>query len=364
MGDSWKRPSRVLTVVAVAVLLSLGLIEGALRLTLKQSDLYRGLAAYPDLNRRHYELQFIEQRGAADSPIGEYDPDLGWDMHIATGRVRMGGAPDPGASRRIVAVGDSFTYGAEVGDNQTFSRYLEGDVCSAKVLNMGVGGYGIDQAVLKYVRYGTPYRPDVILFGIHPPNYERASVPFFSASKPVFRRSTDGPMRLANHPVPPPASEAERIRRETMGGVYTWALARAGFLYVGGRIAGNAGFFEETDRIVEHVLSLLMKEAEATGARVLIVHIPLGQAFLKEPRWHRAMSDRLLAIYRKLGLRYLDLGETWRGRMAPEDVVRNFYVPRAGNAGHLSEAGNRATAAAIADVLKEWGFQAAEACPK
>ena len=364
MGDSKKGRGGTLIVVAVAVLLALGLIEGALRLTFDQSRLYRGIAAYPDLARRHHELQFVEGlRGGAPNPAA-FDPELGWDIGGDRIRHHAVGPRTESPTHRIVAIGDSFTFGGDVGENQTYSRFLEQSLCGVEVLNMGVGGYGIDQAVLKYLKHGKSHRPNVIVLGIHVPNYERASLSFFSASKPVFRRSPeDGAIRLANHPVPPPAAEVERIRREAKGEVYTWALARMRFLYLARRISGNADFFEEMDRIVEHVLLLLVEEAKAADARILVLQIPLGPAFLRESAWHRAMSEHLLSVYRKMGLRYVDLAEAWRSRMAAEDIVRTYYIQGAGYVGHLSEAGNRAAAAEIAEVLKEWGFPARDACP-
>jgi hypothetical protein len=179
----------------------------------------------------------------------------------------------------------------------------------------------------------------------------------------VFRAQADGSIRLVNHPVPPPDAEVERIQREAKGEIYTWAFLRARFLSLARRISGNDAFFAEMDRIIEHILTLLVQEAKATGARVLVLQIPLGPSFLEHQPWHRAMAEHLVGVYRKMGLRYIDLAEAWtRGGMAPEEIVRAYYVQGAGYIGHLSEAGNRAAAQEIAAVLKAWGLPMKEAC--
>ena len=52
--------------------------------------------------------------------------------------------------KRIVVVGDSFTYGECVGDNETYSAYLEQLLSGTEVLNFGVHGYGLDPILQEY----------------------------------------------------------------------------------------------------------------------------------------------------------------------------------------------------------------------
>jgi len=50
---------------------------------------------------------------------------------------------------KIKAFGDSYTYGAEVDENETWEYFIE-QQSGWECLNYGVGGYGTDQAFLKY----------------------------------------------------------------------------------------------------------------------------------------------------------------------------------------------------------------------
>ena len=71
-------------------------------------------------------------------------------------------------------------------------------------LNMGAGGYGIDQAVLKYLLHGRAYRPDVVVLGVHTSNYWRSAVRFHAFAKPVLEvvpEAEPSTWRFTNRPV-------------------------------------------------------------------------------------------------------------------------------------------------------------------
>ena len=142
-----------------------------------------------------------------------YDPELGWSprpgARSADGlsRVDAGGIRTdrdipveraaPGL--RVALFGDSFTFGDEVGQEQTWGAALERRLAdrgvAAEVLNFGANAYGMDQAYLRWRRDGRRYRPDVVVFGFQgedvlrnvnvfrPLYFERSEVPL---SKPRF----------------------------------------------------------------------------------------------------------------------------------------------------------------------------------
>jgi len=76
-----------------------------------------------------------------------HDPDLGWDSYRNGKRVGP-----PGFSACGSAFGDSFTHGDEVRDNEAWPFRLS-ELLGCEVENFGVGGYGQDQAYLKYLKY-------------------------------------------------------------------------------------------------------------------------------------------------------------------------------------------------------------------
>ena len=80
------------------------------------------------------------------------------------------GPKTPG-TRRILAIGDSFTYGHGVQDDETYpavvERVLRRRGYGVEVVNAGVPGYSTDQAYTWMLRDGLALRPDLVLMGVH-----------------------------------------------------------------------------------------------------------------------------------------------------------------------------------------------------
>jgi len=178
-----------------------------------------------------FPMQQIHDRLAAldrGETLFLIDPDLGWrprpgarsrdgKVSIDATGMRDNATPtmppqDTAAAFRIVTIGDSFTFGDEVSDAETWpaqlERILRSESVPARVFNLGTNAYGIDQAVLRLVRDGTPLRPDVVILGLQPENLMRnvnILRPIFfpdtalPLSKPRFVLD-DGDLHLRNHP--------------------------------------------------------------------------------------------------------------------------------------------------------------------
>jgi hypothetical protein len=89
--------------------------------------------------------------------LAERDPILGWPSprtrghgeYDASGSRVVPAFPDP-ATRSCVAIfGDSFTWGDEVPPEDAYGNVLAREL-GCRVANFGVGGYGTDQALLRY----------------------------------------------------------------------------------------------------------------------------------------------------------------------------------------------------------------------
>jgi len=88
---------------------------------------------------------------------------------------------------RIIFVGDSFTWGEANYDNTTFTYYLDKSFNgSADIINMGVRGYGPDQAYLYFMRNGLKYKPDIVVFGLFMPDIHRTILSVRDYYKPRF----------------------------------------------------------------------------------------------------------------------------------------------------------------------------------
>lgn len=89
----------------------------------------------------------------------------------------------------IVCIGDSFTHGDEVSYEESWPYFL-GAQTGLRVLNLGVGGFGIDQATLRYERLKPTAK--LVLLGLIDGDLERALTQVYQLSggglktKPVF----------------------------------------------------------------------------------------------------------------------------------------------------------------------------------
>jgi len=120
-------------------------------------------------------------------PAGSYvvpDAQLGWTVK-PRGRTPDGlyeanaegarapadrryGERPPSGRLRLVTLGDSFTHGDGVGVEDTWQRELERRRADLEVINLGVPGYGTDQAYLRWLRDGARLRPQFALLAIWP----------------------------------------------------------------------------------------------------------------------------------------------------------------------------------------------------
>lgn len=143
--------------------------------------------------------------------LAERDPLLGWPAPAtrghgeidATGSRLVPAYPDP-ATRNCVAIfGDSFTWGEEVSPEDAYGNVLA-RALGCRVANFGVGGYGTDQALLRYEQLQPEARVIVLGFFsddiVRDVNQDRAFLNNRSLGlKPRFR-VTNGALELVPLP--------------------------------------------------------------------------------------------------------------------------------------------------------------------
>lgn len=164
----------LLSIAVIALLFEIFAGIGLLYLASKKNLTYRTAA---DLALTDYQKETIRKFIDGEEKYTIHDPILGWT-------VKPGGSKPPykasaqglRANReysfnptphmtRIATFGDSFTHGDEVYNDETWQTYLEKLDPNLEVLNFGVAGYGTDQAYLRYLHDGRPYKPDIVIIG-------------------------------------------------------------------------------------------------------------------------------------------------------------------------------------------------------
>ena len=356
-----------LGLASASVLFLLLALELFLRLTVENpADLYKNLTYNRSADTEYFQRSFLHLYTAEKEWKREtYDPYLGWDHNIENGRIRGNQTyslqPDEDVFR-IVTIGDSFTFGSQVAAEETYPFYVGTLLDNTEVLNMGVLGYGIDQAVLKYLKHGSQYEPDVVIFGILPHDYIRAGISFYGITKPVFNynEETKG-INLTNTNIRPPQQVFDDLKQK-LGPpkLYAYAFVKNGLLRAYPRFINSRAkeqYYDEMDRIVEQILLMLLESTGATDTKLLVVQIPGGHHFSDEGALSNAkLGDthtRLLNIYRRLDIPYVDLLEDFPASFSRDEVFNDLYIYQTGSTrGHFTPKGNLAVAQIIQTKLE------------
>lgn len=323
-----------------------------------------------------------------------YDANLGWTLgengsepplYYADQRgIRCSKAAHDGgvgagdaSAVDIITLGDSFTHGDEVSFDDSWPELLRARA-GVRLLNLGVGGYGVDQAALRFQHSGLQAR--TVLLGVIAGDFDRAVSSVFQIttgnalqSKPLFRFDPDGA-----HILNQPAAAGETLRREfEMGeqsallrmsldfepllfrrdGLDSLYLHRVPKSALAWRRMNKTPAYRSGDERFEHgvkVLLYLRELVEARGGRLTVVFLESEYSIMDRTRlptpW-QPLRDRLA----REGIGVIDATEPiallyGRGRDLAFNRGGLHYTPEA----------NRAVASLLAEELApQGGSQAA-----
>jgi hypothetical protein len=347
--------------VVLSVVLVFGAMEAFLRVNYDMNDFYAVYRLRPEIADVGWQREFVRDYGrvrgsnALVNDLNGYvhDPELGWDtrghFRDATA-VPVEKTPDV---FRVLAIGDSYTYGAEVNADQTFSASLQRLRPSSQVLNMGVKAYGLDQAVLKYLRYGRPYRADLVVFGVFGPDYVRAPLSFFRFAKPVFKLDANNELVLTGTPIPPPEEVYQKLAAELRPMTYVEALARAAYQLQFDGLDQEA-FYNKYDPVIERLFAELLNAAKEDGSHVLILYIPAGNELATEADRNNPCCERghLTAMWNRLArttpFDVIDVVDALSREYGADRFKRELVFSHRGRpSGHFTPLGNEAVAKLI-----------------
>ncbi|MGQ0715414.1 MAG: SGNH/GDSL hydrolase family protein [Gemmatimonadaceae bacterium] len=209
--------------IAILVLLLLAIAEGASRVALAVVAPAMGIDVRS--TRAIYAEQTARVRALLDEnspPRETIDSALGWryrpGYRNGADAVTMQGlradrvydSMPPNGVLRVAAFGDSFVYGNEVGNADSWTALIEQDAPRIEALNFGVGGYGVDQAYLRYLVDGESFSPHVVVMGFISDDLRRLVNVYrrfvdsreVALSKPRFVLDTNQGLRLVSNPMP------------------------------------------------------------------------------------------------------------------------------------------------------------------
>jgi len=341
--------------------------------------------------------------GSSGKALKMFHPVLGWD-YPPEAEYRDGQGINyhhgPRGERRsctafetdlIATYGDSFIYCSDEEDCSSWQTFLARQI-RCNVLNFGVGGYGTDQAYLKYELNAAGVWTPVVILGILPDNINRvvnvfrtfyAPSGFLALTKPRYVNN-DGTFRLLPNPLGS-AQEAAQFEDpqfvKRLGENDYWyrkdmTLPRLGFPYTlslalwrgtllehllfqlnlpGTRFAEHfypGNLFEEPEplAIMNHIVDLFVHKAAQRNSRPVIL-ILAHKELVRETMTHRVSRvENLVKYLREKNYPFLDLIQTLADMKPTEDQLDKWYKE------HATPEGNKMTAGLIASYLKKEGL--------
>lgn len=147
--------------LGVSFVFSLFVAEIAVRLVRPQAVMTVSQGLYQPDEPRRYRI--------APGFRGRITNQAEFDTEIVTNQEGLRGpevGPKPPGGIRILAIGDSFTFGVGAQQEETWPAWLERRMRNAQVLNAGAPGFGVPDEVAWFEQYGGALDPDVVVVAV------------------------------------------------------------------------------------------------------------------------------------------------------------------------------------------------------
>lgn len=339
---------------ALVLVIFLALLEGLASLALLAIEVNERLALAERLH-----TTYDRELGWVNRPNVSLPNLYGTGRSLHTNAQGFRGTEDVPAAvargrRRVICSGDSFALGYGVDDRDTWCRRLSDHDPRLETVNMGQGGYGIDQAFLWYKRDAAEIEHQLHLFSFVTEDIKRMQVDtFLGYGKPVLTIA-DGALAVENVPVPRWPYLLPWLTRNLPALSSLRIVGLADALGVGSDAAApsTASAQGNRDLATSRVIHKLFQELATLNRErlsvVVAVHLPMIEDIDRQfsRRWVEVMREHSAAA----GILYIDLLPELR-RLSKDEARSLFILP--GGPGfahaefHYNEKGNRF----VAEVL-------------
>jgi len=357
--DQARRPTSLLAnaaLVAASTVTCVFVAEAGVRLV-------DGIALWPPVNHIAKEKALLTtQTGNA------YHPILGWVLRAGIG----GNSQDPETSfttgehgvrmnsnevrpvpqGAILAVGDSFTAGSEVGDRYSWPAQLE-RLLGSPVVNAAAGGWASDQIVLRAEELAPILKPSTIVVSFLADDILRSGFRVYgSANKPWFDVDDNGDLVHHNNPVPRFTGKPGETNASWFGYFYIipFVMDRLGMGDILRR--GGTEYIKNGNDPVAVSCKLLERAHKTFSSQdiKMIFMLQHGGSDNHPTSGHKPHADAVVACAREAGIVTID---TWPPLLVEYEKgfgpYKELFVMHDDNRlyGHMSAKGN----ALIADLV-------------
>lgn len=264
--------------------------------------------------------------------------------------------PTPDRSRLMI-VGDSYSFGFGVSNEETYAYQLAARMPDWDVMNLAVSATGTDQQHLMYEHYGEKFKPNIVLLGFYVLDYNRNTYSFRDYAKPMYVPQADGSLLLTNVPVTSPEDLIEQYRsgQKSIGGWhYSYLMARVK-QELGDRIKRDRGPDSLARRTLSGIMQQFSERVRNNGATPVWVIFPIDDILQQKVSKYHEISDFSIAEAKRLGMPVLDLEPAYRDYVSKHPHAKSLWRPLE-IGGHLSADGNKVAADAIHAFLMQQGL--------
>ncbi len=286
-------------------------------------------------------FRLVEDRSGANRSPGGRDAS-----HVRAGPGAAPAEPVAAAAapRRIVFLGDSFTFGVGVEAEETFAHLIGENLPETRSANFGMSGFGIDQMWLTLRHYASDPAPGIVVLSFVLDDLNRTMSAYRLrdtlanlrsqgkigwVAKPAFELRDGRLVRLG--PGDGPSGPLELIRRRSR--------IVEGLRRIENRLSFTRPLGQRW-RLNREIFRQILADCERLGARLLVVYIPA-----------KGLEERETPVFRsefsEMGIAFLDLRE----RLPPGRDSLYFEHDR-----HFNPAGHRFAAGEITRTLADLGW--------
>jgi lysophospholipase L1-like esterase len=334
---------RTAVLLAVAAATALLACEGLASCLLVAGRLLR---AEPIVKERAH-CRYDETLGWVQLPdldlADQYGPGVFLRTNARGFRGRRDVATDVPAGRvRVVCSGDSFTLGYGVDDDHAWCELLT--TPRRETVNMGQGGYGVDQAYLWYRRDGEPLAHHAHVFAVDTLMFDRMRFDaFLGYGRPVLRLVDDA-LVVTNAPIPRRGYLVPWLTQSASVIAELRTMQLLSKVVALTRPAPARRPTADVRTIAARMIADLRAVNERKGSRLVLLYLPIPSDYDRgdsEP-WRRWLRNEAA----REGLPYVDLVDEWR-----QSTETEWQALFSGESGHFSVAGNRRVAERIGAEL-------------
>lgn len=383
----------------ILILVKLLILEGLAGLGILYLRHYKNIEYRPVIRDRLNEDQrdMVRMLLKGEAKYIDHSPELGWTIkpngarneYSANSQGLRGDhdySLEPGPKIRIATFGDSFVHGDEVTNDQTWQEHMNHLDANLETMNFGVGGYGLDQAYLRYLHDGRQFKPDIVLIGFMTENPTRnMSIfrPFYlpqsmlPLSKPRFHMK-NGKVELIKNPLDELSDyqrlldNEKKVRLELSHLDYFYyyrygehpldffltvrlfKILKSIYLKPQNKIF-KGYVYDPKSEVFQVSMAIVEKFAASVreqGAIPVVVFLPNSGDFWRLKEKHVKNYTPFMEVMDREGIPYLDFTAELLQEILDDEDPATFYSPRY----HFSGKGNKYLARYIYNGLKKGGY--------